>query len=395
MTARNGTRTTSKKDDKAGDASFFSTLPPEAFYANGPGSPVQHVYMYGPVSAESLRELRMDIDQACRGTVDMSGKEAAPRPIVLHINSPGGDAFSGISMMSIFNESRVPICACVDGISASAATFLSVLAPYRVFAEGAVCLVHDYASFEFGKREDLIFSVTVENEMLTNTIKKMYLRHSRMKPEQLDQLMKRDLLLDADQCVKMGLCERVLKVKGSKLQQAPLPLAVALRKTNLNHVRFVCNSLGISQQLDELIGTNSLKPVVLHADGMACIYSVLDHVTPIAQRISSLSAVTHTYGVIDTHVDITNVLPLLLCRHRVMYSHAAVRVHLVYSGAWAWTIRDAMANTELMIDRVRSMLREHTKVPADILDGLDRQRYMLTAADCLKYGIVHTVIDGA
>ena len=391
-----------KGSSPTGAAAAFASLPAEAFFASGPGAPLQHVYMYGRVSQDSLRKLRADIDAACRGGVDDAGNEVAPRPIVLHINSPGGNAMAGISMMSVFSETRVPICACVDGISASAATFLSVLAPYRVMAAGATCLVHDYASFMLGKREDLLFEVSVVGEALTDTIKRMYLRRSRLTPSQLDELMQRDLLLDAGRCLRSGLCDRVLEAQPSAAaRKAPsLPLAVALRKTNLNHVRFECGdvddyALGVAQRLDALLGAQMLKPVVLHADGMACLGSVTDHVVPTAQRVACLSSLTETYGVIDTHVDLVNVLPLLHCRQRVMYSHAAVRVHMVYEQGFGWMLRDAVANTDLMLDLVRTMLRARTHAPAELVDGLDRRRFLLSAADCLRYGLVDTVIDGA
>ena len=388
----------------AAAAAVFGSMPTEAFFTSGPGAPFQHVYLYGGVSVESLKQLRSDIDTACRGTVDAAGNEVAPRPIVLHINSPGGGVFSGFSMMSVFNESRVPICACVDGISASAATFVSVLAPYRVIAAGAMCLVHDYAAWDFGKREDLLFSVQVEGETLTAAIKRVYLRRSNMGAAQLDELMERDLMLDAARSVRLGLCDRVLDAKALRIPagvRSGLPLEVVLRKTNLNHIRFDCANvadfaLGAAKRLDELLGAGaSLKPVVLHADGMACLSSVSDHVVPIAQRVAAISALTETYGVIDTHVDLVNVLPLLHCHRRVMYSHAAIRVHLVYAREWAWTLRDAVLNTDVMLAAVRAALKAHTKVPAEIVDGLDKKRFLLTAADCLKYGIVDAIIEGA
>ena len=383
---------------------FFERLPAEAFYSKGPASPVQHVYMYGEVSPESLRKLRADIDAASKGAVDDAGNAVAPRPIVLHVNSPGGDAYAGLSMMSVFNESRVPICVCVDGISASAATFVSVMASYRVMAAAATCLIHDYSTVVFGKRGDQLFVTQVVGENLTASLRDVYLKHTRIGAAALTELMSRDRLLDAQTCLKLGVCDRVLDFSSASKKQKDanktnaLSLHTVLRKTNLNHVRFDCAATDdfakvASERLDDMIGAGgALKPVVLHADGLACITSVIDHATPIAHRIAALGLVTDTYGVIDSTVTLVNVLPLLFCKRRVMYRHASIVIHMVYDKAWAWMLRDIVDNTALVMAMVRRMLRARTRLPAAIVDNIDRTRMLLTAKDCLKYGVVDELL---
>ena len=93
----------------------------------------------------------------CRDKLAGTCVEVEPKPIVVHINSPGGSLDAGLSMMSIFRECRVDICACVDGLSASAATFLSVIAPYRVMVSLGISLIHDYSGFNYGRRVDILY----------------------------------------------------------------------------------------------------------------------------------------------------------------------------------------------------------------------------------------------
>jgi ATP-dependent Clp protease protease subunit len=391
-------------------ASFWSSLPDAAFFADGPAAPVQHVYMYGVVDADSLRRLRADIEDACRGAVDpASGVQLAPRPIVLHVNSPGGSMFAGFSMMSVLNECRAPLCACVDGISYSAGTFVSVLAPYRVMAPMATCLVHDYASVLLGKGDDLRFQVGEADAGLA-VVRDMYTRRTRgaCGPAQLDELMQRDLVLDAPRCLALGICDRVLDASASAPansgaheheRRTRLPTLVVLRKTNLNHVRFECaatgdHALGAVLQLSALLGAGAaLKPVVLHADGLSCLSSVTDHVAPLAARVQALAGLVDTYGVVDTHIDLVNLLPILLCRRRIMYTHARVRIHLVYDRAWAWMLRDSTANTAQMLDAIRAVLRAHTRLPAELVDAIDRKRTLLSAEDCLRWGVVDELVS--
>lgn len=387
--------------------SFFSTLPDSAFYA---GDQVQHLYLYGPINEGALMQLRADVDAASKGQITPSGVEIAPRPIVLHINSPGGTGEAGMSMMSVFNECRVPICACVDGLSASAATLVSILAPYRVMSPMAWSMVHEYSAQMAGQAEEIRFQVKRADAQLSY-IRQMYLARTKMQAAQLNDLLERDLMLSATTCLELGICDRVLgdlmpsrtttpaKRKPTQTRRAAaasMPLAIALRKTNLNHVRFVCDGgeygLGSVQHLDALLrNARDLKPIIVHCDGVACMTDMGIHVSPIVTRIGALPVTT--YGIIDTQVSLENFLPILFCTHRVMYSHASVVIHLVYSAAWAWVLDDMIANTRSQIQNIRALLRAHTRLPADIVDHIHRRRFMLTADECLKYGMVHEVIS--
>ena len=133
----------------------------------------------------------------------------APKGIVLHINSPGGDVIAGIGLMRIVARSRVPIIVFVEGLSASAATFISVLAKYRVIAPYASILVHQYAGFNFGQR-DLLLHQTNIGEAMFSMIQKLYKKHTKIPHQYLDELLEHDLLLDAKLSVEFGLMDKEL-----------------------------------------------------------------------------------------------------------------------------------------------------------------------------------------
>jgi ATP-dependent protease ClpP protease subunit len=385
------------KKKTAQDArSVFASLPDEAFFC---GDAVQHVYLYGVVDATSLKKLRADVDEASKGKVDEAGNALSPLPIVLHINSPGGSVVAGFSMMSVFNECRVPICACVDGISYSAGTFVSILAPYRVMTPMATCLVHEYSNVVYGKQADIKFKVQ-EGDVMDATMTGMYARRTRIGVSQLAELMKRDLVLPVSECLKLGICDRVLSLSSSHTSHTKVPTNVMLRKTNLNQVRFDCtdtedHALGAVQRLDSMLSAGppgALKPVVIHADALSCLSRVATHIAPIAARLMAMGRVTDTYGVVDTHVTLVNMIPILFCQRRVMYEHARVIVHMVYDIEWGWMLRDIVTNTQTMLDIVRAVLRARTRMPADLIADLDKRRFMLSAADCLRYGLVDEVV---
>ena len=381
---------------KAALSPFFEALPDAEFF----GPSVQHVYLYGEVNNMALLALRRDIDEASKGRTvcKLTGTcvEVEPKPIVVHINSPGGGLDAGLSMMSIFHESRVDICACVDGISISAATFLSVIAPYRVMVSLGLSTIHAYSSSIDGRRVDVMYDFeSIENTFAL--IRDMYLERTRIPKGDMDVLLARDLYLTADKCLEYGLCDRVLKFHSTKANPSSLPeFSLALKKTNLNHVRFSCAELGrwalmTAKHLDALLDEGpSTKAIVIHADSLACLYDATSQALATVTRMQALSV--PTYGIIDTDVSLLNALPILVCKRRAMYAHAVVNIKMTYSVEWGAFIGDIVANTGVVMTMIRQLLKKYTKLPPDMIEGIDRHMYRLGAKECLEYGLVDEII---
>ena len=109
-------------------------------------------------------------------------------------------------------------------------------------------------------------------------------------------------------------------------------------------------------------------------------------------RIMCVARTALTYAVIDTHVSLIDFLPALFCHKRAMYAHAAVVIHLVYYGAFGWMLRDCFENTNAVIGIMQRILREKTKLPAEMVDEIASKRMFLNADACLKYGLVDEII---
>ncbi len=75
-----------------------------------------------------------------------------------------------------------------------------------------------------------------------------------------------------------------------------------------------------------------------------------------------------------------------------MYSTAMVVMHMVYFVVTAWTLQDIIENTKSMLTMIQDILRERTRLPADIVDNLHSRRVILTAEQCLEYGLVDAVL---
>jgi hypothetical protein len=82
-------------------------------------------------------------------------REITAPNIELHINSPGGDVYEGIAIYNALRDHPSNIVAVVDGIAASAASFIAVAADKVVMNRNAEVMIHDPWGFAIGNAEDM------------------------------------------------------------------------------------------------------------------------------------------------------------------------------------------------------------------------------------------------
>src|SRR5262249_52758891 len=67
--------------------------------------------------------------------------------ITLRINSPGGDVFDGVAIYNALVNHKAKITAHIDGIAASAASYIAMAANRIVMPANAFMLIHNAAGF--------------------------------------------------------------------------------------------------------------------------------------------------------------------------------------------------------------------------------------------------------
>ena len=71
--------------------------------------------------------------------------------IYLHINCPGGDAFSAIQFLRALYETKATTIASVEGACMSAATMLFMAAQHHEITSHSVFMFHDFSTMAVGK----------------------------------------------------------------------------------------------------------------------------------------------------------------------------------------------------------------------------------------------------
>lgn len=129
--------------------------------------------------------------------------------INLHINSDGGEVYAVLSILHLIENNKIDIHTIVEGRACSSATILSLFGKKRYITKNSYMLIHNISSGFWGKMHE------IEDEMknlglLTRDIKKMYRTYSNITTKNLDNLLKKDLLLTANVCLKHGLIDAII-----------------------------------------------------------------------------------------------------------------------------------------------------------------------------------------
>lgn len=162
------------------------------------------VYFYEDIYAESILYLKRLIFEVSNELKTVTNKYNLDPVIELHLYSNGGDAFIGLDMFNYIRNNTVQVDTYVDGMIASAATFLYLAGTKRYISDYNHILIHQLSTSFWGKYEDLLDEYN-NCKSLMNCIKDLYKMNTKIPKTKLDNLLKRELMLNADDCVKYNV----------------------------------------------------------------------------------------------------------------------------------------------------------------------------------------------
>lgn len=169
------------------------------------------IYFYDDVTRTSIYNLNRNLEIVSKNLlyVSINYNLIEVPPVELFISSEGGEIFSAFSAVDRIKSNKVPVHSYVEGIAASAATLLSVVANKRYIRRNSFMLIHQVSSSVWGNFQQ-IKEETNNLELLMKYIKNIYMTHTKFNESDLDKLLKQDLYLDAQECLKFGLVDEII-----------------------------------------------------------------------------------------------------------------------------------------------------------------------------------------
>ena len=168
------------------------------------------IYFYAGVNRNACSELNKKISELETKAITLSNNlDTDTPPIKIFINSGGGSIVSGVSSMDTILRCKVPVWTYVDGFCASAATFMSVVGDHRFMSRNSYMLVHQLSTSFWGTYAN--FEDEKQNvDLMMKSIKSVYEEYTKIPMKKLDEILKHDLMWDAETCLKYGMIDEII-----------------------------------------------------------------------------------------------------------------------------------------------------------------------------------------
>lgn len=128
--------------------------------------------------------------------------------IHLRINSPGGDVFAARCIEQAIVESGKTVIAHIDGLCASAATYIALACSKVLMGEGSMFMIHNAWTMAWGDKNDLTKTATLLNK-IDSTLANSYAKKSGKETSEIAALMDAETWFSAQEAVDFGFVDEV------------------------------------------------------------------------------------------------------------------------------------------------------------------------------------------
>lgn len=163
------------------------------------------IYLYGPIGqnmwGDGISAKQFADDLKALGNV---------KTIDMRVNSEGGDVFAGKAMYTLLNDHKANITCYVDGLAASAASFVCMAADDIAISEGAFVMVHNAWTFAMGSAPDLRKTADLLDSV-DGTIRDVYASRTGASPKQVKDWMDAETWFNGQEAVDAGFADRAVE----------------------------------------------------------------------------------------------------------------------------------------------------------------------------------------
>jgi ATP-dependent Clp protease protease subunit len=132
------------------------------------------------------------------------------KTIDMRINSEGGSVFDGKAMYSLLNEHKAKKIVHIDGLAASAASFLAMAGDEIEIAEGAFVMIHNAYTIAMGDARELRRSAEML-DTVNNTIIDVYAARTKGDRKKIAQMMDDETWMTGAEAVENGFADRMVE----------------------------------------------------------------------------------------------------------------------------------------------------------------------------------------
>ncbi len=195
-------------------------------------------------------------DSFSENDLDDALKEAGDNDIYINLNSPGGDAFGGISIFNRLKRHPGNVTIQVDGWACSAASIIAMAADELIMGLGSMFMIHEASNIVWGTKQDMRKEADVLQELEEGLID-IYMTKTKLSREEVRVKMDEETWYSATSAVEAGFADKAVGNGSAKVNEAQNNLLSFKEKKNiLNELQGV---LQPNTNLDEPIPVSALQ----------------------------------------------------------------------------------------------------------------------------------------
>lgn len=164
------------------------------------------IYLYGPIGSAGFWGDGSEIT-AARFQADLKSLGAVKK-ITCRINSEGGDVFDGKTIYTLLVQHVAKVTCCVDGLAASAASFIAMAGDQIDMAEGAFMMIHNAWSMSAGNATDMRKCADLL-DMVDASMVDVYAARTKCSADEIRMMMADETWMAAAAALDKGFCDAV------------------------------------------------------------------------------------------------------------------------------------------------------------------------------------------
>lgn len=160
------------------------------------------LYLYGEIVDEKWWDSDVDAKDL-RDAIDGLGEGST---LNMYVNSPGGSVFVASAMASMLERAKergVTVNAYVDGLAASAASFLIMAADNITLYKNSMLMIHKPMSYAWGNANDLQATIDALNNIEDAVMMPLYEKKAIGEMEKIKELVNAETWLTADETAEL------------------------------------------------------------------------------------------------------------------------------------------------------------------------------------------------
>jgi ATP-dependent Clp endopeptidase proteolytic subunit ClpP len=128
--------------------------------------------------------------------------------IDLHINSPGGEVFDGITIYNLLKQHKATVTTYIDGLAASIASVVALAGDTIIMAENALMMIHNPWGMAMGDSADMR-KMADELDIVSGSIAKAYISKTGKNESDIVDMMDAETWMTADEALEMGFIDQI------------------------------------------------------------------------------------------------------------------------------------------------------------------------------------------